>query len=79
MEIAKEGSNEIWFKGHGPDPYVYFARKGPKKFLGGTFEVASEENFKRLVKVDTGYTCGGGTVTANSLFEEPQSCLEPVV
>lgn len=41
MHIVKETSTEIWFRGYGTDQYVYYARKGEKKFLGGTFSVES--------------------------------------
>jgi hypothetical protein len=37
MEVAKRTEEEIWFRGYGPDQYVYYAKKGPKKFLGGVF------------------------------------------
>lgn len=47
MEVAKKGNDEIWSKGYGPDPYVYYAKKGPRKFLGGTFEVQSKQDFDR--------------------------------
>lgn len=41
MHIAKETPTEIWFRGYGTDQYVYYATKGEKKFLGGTFSVES--------------------------------------
>lgn len=41
MHVARETSDRIWFRGYGSDQYVYFAQKGEKKFLGGTFEVES--------------------------------------
>lgn len=41
MHIVKKTPEEIWYGGYGPDPYVYYARKGEKKFLGGTFLVES--------------------------------------
>jgi hypothetical protein len=47
MEVAKIGDDEIWYKGYGPDQYVYYARKGPEKFLGGTFEVETKEELER--------------------------------
>ncbi|KAJ5733558.1 Glyoxalase/Bleomycin resistance protein/Dihydroxybiphenyl dioxygenase [Penicillium malachiteum] len=53
MQIAKKTEEEIWFKGYGPDQYVYYARKGPKKFLGGTFEAQSEEDFDKATKLPT--------------------------
>jgi hypothetical protein len=48
MQIAQRTDDEIWFKGYGSDQYVYYARKGPKQFLGGTFEAQSQEDFDRL-------------------------------
>jgi hypothetical protein len=47
MQVAKSADDEIWFKGYGSDQYVYYARKGPKQFLGGTFEAQSQEDFDR--------------------------------
>lgn len=42
MHVVKKTENSIWYRGYGPDQYVYYAQKGPeKKFLGGTFEVES--------------------------------------
>ncbi|KAM5527618.1 hypothetical protein FOXYSP1_19980 [Fusarium oxysporum f. sp. phaseoli] len=42
-----ETEDRIWFQGYGVDQYVYYAQKGPKQFLGGTFEV---ETYDDLVK-----------------------------
>lgn len=47
MQIARETPTEIWFRGYGTDPYVYYARQGPKAFLGGTFSVASREELEK--------------------------------
>ncbi|GIJ90999.1 hypothetical protein Asppvi_009964 [Aspergillus pseudoviridinutans] len=47
MVIAKRTENEIWFRGYGIDQYVYYATKGPKKFLGGVFAFDSEEEFEK--------------------------------
>jgi hypothetical protein len=47
MEIAKKTDDQIWFRGYGTDQYVYYARKGPKKFLGGAFEVESKQDLER--------------------------------
>ena len=41
MSVAKETDTQRWYKGYGPDQYVYYAQQGEKKFLGGTFEVES--------------------------------------
>lgn len=47
MVIAKRTENEVWFRGYGVDQYVYYAAKGPKKFLGGVFAVDSKEEFEK--------------------------------
>ncbi|KAE8405431.1 Glyoxalase/Bleomycin resistance protein/Dihydroxybiphenyl dioxygenase [Aspergillus pseudonomiae] len=69
MQIAKKTEEEIWFKGYGPDPYVYYARKGPKKFLGGAFVAQSQEEFDKASKLpsagpvqDLGDAPGGGSI-----------------
>lgn len=41
MTIAHKTDTARWFKGYGDDQYVYYATQGPKKFMGGCFEVAS--------------------------------------
>lgn len=52
MHVVKKESDRIWYGGYGPDQYVYYAQRGPKKFLGGTFEV---ETYADLEK----YECPG--------------------
>ena len=52
MQIAKQTDDRIWFRGYGTDQYVYFAQKGPKKFLGGTFEVESYEDLEKASRLD---------------------------
>lgn len=47
MQVAHKTDTEIWFRGYGEDQYVYYARKGPKKFLGGTFQVESYQDLER--------------------------------
>jgi len=47
MQIAKRTAHEIWYRGYGTDQYVYYARKGEKKFLGGTFEVETYDDLRR--------------------------------
>ncbi|PVH96300.1 Glyoxalase/Bleomycin resistance protein/Dihydroxybiphenyl dioxygenase [Periconia macrospinosa] len=47
MQIAKSTDSAIWFSGYGSDPYVYYAKKGPKQFLGGAFEVESYADLKK--------------------------------
>ncbi len=48
MTPVKREGDEIWFRGYGPDQYVYYARKGEKKFLGGVFEVETIEELERF-------------------------------
>ncbi len=43
----KQTDTEIWFRGYGEDQYVYYARQGPKTFLGGAFEVASFQDLEK--------------------------------
>ena len=47
MQVARKTETERWYKGYGTDQYVYYARKGEKKFLGGTFEVQSYEELEK--------------------------------
>lgn len=44
MHVVKRTGGRAWFRGYGADQYVYYAEKGPKKFLGGTFEVETHED-----------------------------------
>lgn len=50
MSLAHKTDTARWFSGYGSDQYVYYAQSGPKKFLGGCFEVAS---FAELEKAAT--------------------------
>ncbi|KAK4998063.1 hypothetical protein LTR66_002645 [Elasticomyces elasticus] len=54
MHVAQKspGGDKIWYRGYGPDQYVYYAQKGEKKFLGGTFEVESYAELEKAEKVD---------------------------
>ena len=47
MQIAKRTADEIWYRGYGTDQYVYYARRGEKKFLGGAFEVETYDDLRR--------------------------------
>ena len=47
MHAVKSTDDQAWFRGYGPDQYVYYAKKGPKKFLGGTFEVETYADLER--------------------------------
>jgi len=45
--VVRKTDTQRWYRGYGPDQYVYFARQGPKAFLGGTFEVATQEDLEK--------------------------------
>ncbi|TKA59176.1 hypothetical protein B0A49_12194 [Cryomyces minteri] len=47
----KSAEDKVWFRGYGPDRYVYYARKGPKKFLGGTFQTENYQDLQRAAKL----------------------------
>ena len=47
MRGVQRSDTERWYRGYGPDQYVYYAREGPKAFLGGAFRVESEEDLER--------------------------------
>jgi hypothetical protein len=47
MEVAHRTDTKIWFRGYGPDAYVYYAQQGPKAFLGGTYEVESYQELEK--------------------------------
>ncbi|KAJ2955022.1 hypothetical protein NQZ79_g8904 [Umbelopsis isabellina] len=51
MTIAKQTDDKIWFRGYSTDQYVYYAQRGPKQFLGGTYEVESYEDLKKAEKL----------------------------
>lgn len=52
MHIVKESDDKIWWRGYGPDQYVYYCRKGPeKKFLGGAFLVEGYEELEKAAKI----------------------------
>ncbi|KAI6835296.1 hypothetical protein KC340_g5537 [Hortaea werneckii] len=49
MHVVKtsENGSKRWFRGYGPDQYVYYAQKGPKTFMGGTFLVESMADLEK--------------------------------
>lgn len=47
MSVVKQTDDEVWYRGYGVDQYVYYAKKGAKKFLGGAFEVESYQDLER--------------------------------
>ncbi|KAK0835771.1 hypothetical protein LTR73_000270 [Friedmanniomyces endolithicus] len=51
MHIAKRSPDgeRIWYRGYGTAQYVYYAQRGPKKFLGGTFEVESHAELEKAL------------------------------
>ena len=50
MQIVKKTESKIWYGGYGPDPYVYFAKKGPeKRFLGGCFLVETYADLEKYL------------------------------
>lgn len=51
MHVVKRTADQAWFRGYGPDQYVYYAQKGEKKFLGGAYEVESEEELLKASKI----------------------------
>ncbi|CAM0141657.1 hypothetical protein VKS41_000769 [Umbelopsis sp. WA50703] len=52
MIIARQTDDKVWFRGYSTDQYVYYAQKGPKQFLGGTFEVESYGDLEKVAKLD---------------------------
>lgn len=51
MHVVKQLDDQVWYRGYGSDQYVYYARKGEKKFLGGTFEVESMAELQKAAKI----------------------------
>ena len=51
MHIVKRTDDEAWYRGYGSDPYVYYARKGEQKYLGGTFLVESLEELEKASRL----------------------------
>ncbi|KAB8209233.1 hypothetical protein BDV34DRAFT_221633 [Aspergillus parasiticus] len=51
LQVAHRTDDEVWYKGYGPDQYVYYAKKGPRKFLGGVFQAATWDDFERASKL----------------------------
>ncbi|KAK5726276.1 hypothetical protein LTR17_012896 [Elasticomyces elasticus] len=60
MHIAKKSSDgeRIWYRGYGTTQYVYYAQRGPKKFLGGTFEVESHAELEKAAKIPSSSSSG---------------------
>jgi len=51
LKVVKKTDTERWYGGYGPDQYVYYARQGPRKFLGGAFEVESHEELEKIIAI----------------------------
>jgi hypothetical protein len=51
MHVVKRTDDRVWYRGYGPDQYVYYAQKGEKKFLGGAYEVESEEELLKASRI----------------------------
>jgi hypothetical protein len=51
MFIARRTDDRIWFRGYGNDQYVYYAQRGEKKFLGGTFEVEDMAQLDKATQI----------------------------
>ena len=64
MQIAKETDDVVYFRGYGVDQYVYYVQKGPKKFLGGTFEVETYNDLVNASKL-------AGATPIQSLADAP--------
>lgn len=47
LSKVKETKTDLWLRGYGADQYLYHVSEGPKKFLGGAFEVASHSDLER--------------------------------
>jgi hypothetical protein len=52
MHVVKKTETRLWYRGYGPDQYVYYAQQGPKKYLGGAFEVESYEELEKYALND---------------------------
>ena len=52
MHVAKRTEDKIWYRGYGSDQYVYYAQKGDKRFLGGTYEVESYNDLEKAAKLE---------------------------
>lgn len=52
MHVAKRTDDKIWYRGYGNDQYVYYAQKGERKFLGGTYEVESMADLERAAQLE---------------------------
>ena len=51
MEVVRRTEDRVWYRGTGSDAYVYYAQRGPKKFLGGAFLVETYEDLQKAAKL----------------------------
>lgn len=51
MDVVKQTADKLWLRGYGNDQYVYYAQKGAKKFLGGTFEVETHDDLVKASRL----------------------------
>ncbi|KAL4894481.1 Glyoxalase/Bleomycin resistance protein/Dihydroxybiphenyl dioxygenase [Aspergillus ambiguus] len=63
MQVAKRTNDQIWYRGYGTDQYVYYAKRGEKKFLGGTFEVEAMQIHGASAIQELTDAPGGGYMT----------------
>jgi hypothetical protein len=74
MQVAKKTETQRWYRGYGSDQYVYYAQQGPKKFLGGTFEVESYQDLERYVSRSM-----RGQTNSKSLNPKSVHCFKPKI
>ena len=60
MHVAQKTDTQRWYRGYGPDPYVYYAQQGPKKYLGGTFLVESYADLEKVLQLPGAKDIGNG-------------------
>lgn len=53
MDVVKQTTDRLWLRGYSNDPYVYYAQRGAKKFLGGTFEVETHDDLVKASRLPT--------------------------
>jgi catechol 2,3-dioxygenase-like lactoylglutathione lyase family enzyme len=51
MRVVKRTDDKVWYGGYGSDQYVYYAQKGEKKYLGGTFLVDTYGDLEKAAKL----------------------------
>lgn len=51
LTVVKSTPQARWFGGYGSEPYVYQARRGPRRFGGGAFLVETYADLEKALKV----------------------------